>query len=68
MAEGRAAHDWERTSALMALTANCHRDTKRRPAPFTPDEFNPVADRHKKPKAPPPKVPLTVLKGIFCKE
>ena len=29
MAEGRLAHDWARTSTVLALLANCHRDPKK---------------------------------------
>jgi len=41
MTEGRTRADWGRTSSLMALIANCHRDPKRRPRPFTADDFTP---------------------------
>lgn len=36
---------WERTSWLLALIANCNRDPKKRNRPFTPDEFNPLAEK-----------------------
>lgn len=67
MAEGKGGYEWEQTAALMALVANCHRDAKKRPAPFRPDEFNPHAGRNRKPKGPAPKVPLSVLKSVFVK-
>ena len=42
MAEGRQRADWARTSSLMALVANCHRDAKRSRA-FRPSDFDPFA-------------------------
>ena len=42
MAEGRGRSDWSRTAALMALTANCHRDPKKGRA-FKPADFDPYA-------------------------
>ena len=41
MAEGRSGAEWARFSALMALTANIHRDPKHSTA-FAPGDFNPV--------------------------
>ena len=41
MAEGRQKHDWGQTASMLALIANCHRDPKKRPRPFAPDEFMP---------------------------
>lgn len=41
MAEGRQKHDWGQTASVLALIANCHRDPKKRPRPFAPDEFMP---------------------------
>ena len=47
MAEGREEREWARTSALLALVANVNRDTKKRPKPYTPDEFNPYSTRNR---------------------
>lgn len=44
MAEARCRQQWAQTAGLMALLANVHRDPKKRPTPFLPDEFNPYAD------------------------
>lgn len=38
-AEERGYSEWDRTAALMALIANCHRDAKKRRRPFTPYDF-----------------------------
>ena len=35
---GPGAED-RRHALLLSLLANCHRDPKRKPSPFTPDEF-----------------------------
>ena len=40
MAEARGRADWGRTSAMLALLANAHRDPKRSRA-FKPTDFNP---------------------------
>ena len=40
MAEARRRDAWERTAALMALLANCHRDPKKTPA-FKVSDFDP---------------------------
>ena len=43
MLDGRDRYVWGITSALMALIANCHRDTKGRR--LEPDDFNPTLTR-----------------------
>ena len=42
MAEAKQRSDWLRTSALMALIANAHRDPKKSRA-FKPADFDPFA-------------------------
>jgi hypothetical protein len=42
MAEGKMEALWGIASSQMSLTANCNRDPKKRPTPFSPDEFNPL--------------------------
>jgi len=59
MAEARARDAWSRTSALMALLANCHRDPKKTRA-FRPRDFDPFAQ-----PARPVKVDVSVLKDVF---
>jgi len=44
MAEGRQRADWARSSSLMSLLANCHRDPKRSRA-FRQSDFDPFARR-----------------------
>lgn len=41
MADGAQRGAWSIASAVMALIANCNRDSKSHPRPFTPDEFSP---------------------------
>ncbi|GHT39549.1 hypothetical protein FACS189427_13620 [Planctomycetales bacterium] len=40
MTEGRDKHIWSIASAMMALIANCHLDSKR--SAVTADDFNPT--------------------------
>jgi hypothetical protein len=48
MQRGRMEMEWGQTAALLAMTANANRDPKKRPQPFMPDDFNPMAARKKK--------------------
>jgi hypothetical protein len=41
MTGARSDYDWAHTAQLLALTANCHRDPKKRPQPFQPRDFHP---------------------------
>ncbi|MBI5866101.1 MAG: hypothetical protein HZB38_16655 [Planctomycetes bacterium] len=59
MAEGRVRDEWRRTSVLLALTANCHRDPKKTKA-FRPADFDPFREPEK-----PIRVDITVLKDVF---
>jgi len=43
MSEGQGQSWWSVTSAVMALLANCHRDSKGRV--LRPDDFNPYAEK-----------------------
>ena len=47
MAEARSRDNWSHTSAILAITANCHRDPKKF-RPFTPADFDPHASADKK--------------------
>lgn len=40
----RDRRKWEHTSSVMALFANANRDPKRRPQPFTPEDFSPYSE------------------------
>ena len=59
MAEGRQRSDWARTSALLALLANAHRDPRKTRA-FKPSDFDPFARRHEHAKA-----DISALKAVF---
>lgn len=48
MAEGRSRAEWGRTSSLLALIANCHRDPKKTRA-YRPADFDPHAARRERP-------------------
>ena len=50
MAEARTKDEWARTSALMALLANCHRDPKKT-RPYKPGDFDPYSARDKRSEA-----------------
>ena len=63
MAEGRGQLEWSQTSALLALTANAHRDPKKTRA-FKPSDFNPYHVR--KTERPLAKTKdLSILKRVF---
>ena len=62
MAEARSREEWNHTSAVLALLANCHRDPKKTKA-MKPADFHPHLGR-KRP-APLPKADITLLKTIF---
>ncbi len=61
MAEARSQQCWAHTSALLAMLANIHRDSKKTRV-FKPADFNPHA-RPSQPTA--AKVGITVLKQVF---
>ena len=62
MADGRVGESWDHTSVVLALTANVHRDPRRRSDPFMPAEFHP----HGRPRAAEPlKADITVLRDVF---
>ena len=43
MAEGVSRLQWAQTSAIIAAIANVNRNTKKKPSPFSPDDFDPWA-------------------------
>jgi len=45
MAESRNRSEWTRFSPLLALTANAHRDPKKKSSPFSISDFDPYAER-----------------------
>jgi hypothetical protein len=46
MTEGRDRYTWSVVSAMMALIANCHRDSKSRI--LEPDDFNPTLTKQER--------------------
>ena len=64
MADGAVKAEWARTSSVMALIANCHRDPEKEP--IDADYFNPTKQRE--PEPPPPKVDIGVLKSVFMRK
>jgi len=62
MADARRRDEWQHTSAVLAMLANIHRNPKKKPQPFTPAEFNPLAGER---KSAPPKTGVRTLKTIF---
>jgi hypothetical protein len=59
MAESKAEHLWDQTSAQMALLANCHRDPSKH-GPYKPADFNPYRLKPETKGA-----SITVLKDVF---
>ncbi|MCC6910064.1 MAG: hypothetical protein IT430_19185 [Phycisphaerales bacterium] len=59
MAEAKRREQWARTSAVMALIANTHRD-RRKGRPLRPSDFDPFAR-----PAPLVKADVRVLKQVF---
>lgn len=64
MAEARQEQWWDVASAMMALVANCHRDSKTRSQPYYPEEFNPLSRRG---DDQPLQIGVGVLKDVFVK-
>lgn len=59
MAEARMRDEWARTSSVLALIANAHRDPKKTRA-FKPGDFDPFAKPTRTQK-----VGVEVLKDVF---
>ncbi len=66
MAEARSREGWSRTSAVLAMTANCHRDPKKSKL-FTPADFNPHEQTEKNKPLVRTKN-LGILKQVFVNE
>jgi hypothetical protein len=62
MAEARCKLEWGQTSLIACILANAHRNPRKRPAPFTADEFNPYAAARERPAV---KVSMSELRKIF---
>jgi hypothetical protein len=65
MAEARCRDHWAHTSAVLAMLANVHRDHRKKPTPYKPDDFNPFQQRRGQVVQ---KAPIDVLKHTFVKE
>jgi hypothetical protein len=63
MAEGRGRAEWARTAEVLAMIANCNRDAKRHPAPFSSSEFSPYGQA----KAVKDSIPVKALKSVFVR-
>ena len=48
MAEATRREAWQHTAWLSAMIANANRDPKKKPSPFQPDDFNPMARKDRK--------------------
>lgn len=62
MAQAAGRDRWNHTSALLALTANCHRDPKKGRA-FKAADFHPHLARPRKRRL--AKADITLLKTVF---
>ena len=62
MADARRKDQWSHTAAVMALTANVHRNPKKRSRPYSPVDFHPLIER--KPVVA-EKSGICVLKRVF---
>ena len=65
MADAASRDRWQHTASLMALVANCHRDTKKSRA-FRPKDFHPF-EKQRRPRDGnrKPTVGIEVLKQVF---
>ena len=48
MADAVRSEAWQHTAWIVCMIANVNRDAKKRPRPFSPDDFNPMAEGSKK--------------------
>ena len=62
MADARRREAWSHTSFLLSMLANVHRNTKKKPRPYSPNDFNPFTNKssHQTPKA-----DIRILKQVF---
>jgi hypothetical protein len=63
MHDARATDAWNHTSTVLALLANAHRDTRKKPAPFKPSDFHPCREARQRERPLP--VEISVLKTVF---
>jgi len=67
MTEARRRDQWDHTAALLAAQAEVNRDRKKRPKPFTPDDFHPLPDPRRKRRRPAEKGDISMLKVFLPK-
>jgi hypothetical protein len=48
MARAHQREAWQHTAWIAAMIANANRDPRKKPSPFTPDDFNPTVERKSK--------------------
>ena len=67
MQRGRMRLEWGQTSAILAMLANGNRNAKKRPEPFLPDDFNPMAEKRKAPAVlEDSKLGFSMMRKVFC--
>jgi len=76
MYESSRDEAWDRTSHVVCMIANCNRDHKKHPDPFSPSDFHPFqrprhgtasqlsAEQQSEPKL---RVPITILKDAWLR-
>jgi hypothetical protein len=64
MAEGRSRAAWDHTAYVVATLANVHRDPKKRPRPYEPEDFHPLRRRARR-TPPTAKVTVGELRAIL---
>lgn len=65
MARGRQRDEWDRTSTVLAMLANLHRDPKKRRTPYRPADFHPMETQRRRGLRL-GKSTMGVLKKIMC--
>lgn len=48
MTDAAREEAWQHTAWLACLIANANRNPKKKPSPFTPDDFNPMVSRRQR--------------------
>jgi hypothetical protein len=62
MVDARRRECWAHTSSILALLANIHRDRRKKPSPYKPDDFTPYP--HERGQAV-QTAPIEILKQVF---
>lgn len=62
MRDGKEEVAWWHTAAVRSTIANSQRDPKKKPSPYTPDDFYPKPKKKRQADA---KVPISILKKVF---